>query len=147
MIVEDTRNKIGKHEAKHKYWDLTGTAWIRSALPFGDYWKAPAVAIDTKQDIYEIAANMCGAAREKARFREECKKAQDAGCTLIFLIEDRHFTEMSDLYEKEFRLHTGQKIPGDQLVRAMCVMHERYGVEFLFCKPEESGRMIEELLG
>ena len=51
LIIEDTRNKDGKHQKKHDYWNETGVGWLRSALPFGDYCPAPTVAVDTKQDI------------------------------------------------------------------------------------------------
>lgn len=146
MILEDTRQKSGKHENKHKYWEQTGTLWIRSALPFGDYISAPKVAIDTKQDIQEVVANMCGAGKEKRRFREECKKARDAGCKLIFLIEDKRYNEPADLIGGTVYLHNGQIIPGDQAYMAMRMHEERYGVEFWFCDPAESGRVIKELL-
>lgn len=146
VIIEDTRNKTGKHEKKHHYWQAAGVGWLRSALPFGDYWPTPKVAIDTKQDIQEIAMNMCGAASEKRRFREECKKAQQAGCKLIFLIEDKRYNVPDDLLGGKVWLHNGQTIPGDQVFTAMRMHEERYGCEFWFCDPEESGRVIQELL-
>ena len=146
VIVEDTRQKSGMHENKHEYWKDTGTDWIRSGLPFGDYWPTPKVAVDTKQDIQEVTANMCGSSRSKARFREECKKARDAGCKLIFLIEDRDFTAPEDLMTTAVPLRNGQTIPGDQVYMAMRMHEERYGCEFWFCDPEESGRVIQELL-
>lgn len=146
MIIEDTRQKADKHENKHKYWAEVGAGWLRSGLPFGDYWPAPKIAIDTKQDILEVAANMCGAAKEKKRFREECKKAKEAGCKLVFLIEDSRFRTPDDLFGKKIWLHNGQVIPGDQIALAMRIHEERYGCEFWFCCPEESGRVIKELL-
>jgi len=146
LIVEDTRQKDGKHENKHRYWDETGTAWIRSALPFGDYWPVPKVAIDTKQDIQEVVANMCGASKEKQRFRKECQKAKAAGCKLIFLIEDKRYAVPEDLIGKQIYILNGQTIPGDQAYLAMRMHEERYGVEFWFCDPAESGRVIKELL-
>ena len=146
LIVEDSRQKVGKHENKHKYWDETGTAWARSALLFGDYWPTPKVAVDTKQGIQEVVANMCGAGKEKARFRRECQKAQAAGCKLIFLIEDSRYHVPEDLLGGEIDIKTGQTIPGDQAYLAMKMHEERYGVEFWFCDPAESGRVIKELL-
>ena len=145
-IIEDTRQKTGKHENKHKYWDEIGTPWLRSALPFGDYWAAPRVAIDTKQDIQEVVANMCGAGKEKARFRRECQKAQAAGCKLIILIEDKRYNVPEDLLGTKIYILNGQTIPGDQAYLAMKMHEERYGVEFWFCDPAESGRVIKELL-
>lgn len=146
LIVEDTRQKVGKHEAKHEYWDKTGTAWARQTLLFGDYWAAPRIAIDTKQDIQEVVANMCGSGREKARFRRECQKAQAAGCKLIFLIEDKRYNVPEDLLGTKIYILNGQTIPGDQAYLAMKMHEERYGVEFWFCDPAESGRVIKELL-
>lgn len=145
-IVEDTRQKAGRHENKHQYWDSAGVGWLRSALPFADYWPTPKIAVDTKQDIVEITLNMCGAGKEKRRFREECKKAKEAGCKLVFLIEDSRFNVPEDLFGQSIWLHNGQTIPGDQVYIAMKMHEERYGCEFWFCDPEESGLVIEELL-
>lgn len=145
-IIEDTRQKADKHEAKHQFWAEVGVGYIRSALAFGDYAPVPKVAVDTKQDIYEIGMNMCGNSKEKHRFAAECKKAKDCGCKLIFLIEDKNFTEINDLYGKQIHLHNGMTIPGDQLATAMHTMSGRYGCEFMFCDPRESGKRIIELL-
>lgn len=146
LIIEDTRNKDGKHQRKHDYWNEAGVDWLRSALPFGDYCAAPKVAVDTKQDIQEVVANMCGAGKEKARFRRECEKAQAAGCRLIFLIEDRRYSDPKDLIGGQIYIHNGQIIPGDQAYLAMMMHQERYGCEFRFCDPADSGRIIVEIL-
>ena len=145
-IIEDSRNKVGKHELKHQCWDNDGVAVIRSALPFGDYIKAPKIAIDTKQDLAEIGNNMCGAVAEKKRFAAECIKAKEAGCKLIFLIEDRNVNTIENLYGKQLYLHNGRLLSGDQLATAMHVMSGRYGCEFMFCDPTDSARIIKELL-
>ena len=145
-ILVDSRQKKGKHDLKHEQMMSAGINLIRCALPWGDYIAAPRVAVDTKQDILEIAGNLCGCASEKRRVREEIKKANDAGCKLIFLIEDKRFHEIDDLYGRNFRLHNGQTIPGDQLAVAMTVMQERYQCEFWFSDPKESARVIRELL-
>ena len=146
LIVEDSRQKVGKHTNKHKYWEDNGIELERSALAFGDYWPAPKVAVDTKQDILEVALNMCGAAAEKRRFREECKRAQRCGCKLIFLVEDKRYNVPEDLLGEKIRLHNGQTVPGDQVFLAMKMHEQRYGCEFWFCDPAESGRVIQELL-
>lgn len=145
-LIEDTRQKKDKHALKNRIWESEGVHVVRCALPFGDYMAVPKVVVDTKQDILEIAGNLCGCASEKRRVREEIKKANDAGCKLIFLIEDKRFHEIDDLYGRKFRLHNGQTIPGDQLAVAMTVMQERYQCEFWFSDPKESARVIRELL-
>lgn len=145
-LIEDTRQQVGKHENKREYFSEHGHEVFRSKLAFGDYSLTPTAAVDTKQDIQEIASNMCGSMKERSRFREECKLARDAGSKLIILIEDNTYSSIDDLYETTIRLRSGWTIKGDQLANAMIVMHERYGVDFMFCDPADSGRIIIELL-
>ena len=145
-LLEDTRQKAEKHKKKHEFFTAENIDVIRCALPFGDYAPPPKVAVDTKQNIAEIAYNMCGPAKEKKRFKNECVKAREAGCKLIFLIEDGKYTQINDIYDNNVMLHSGQIISGEQLATAMHVMRERYGCEFLFCKPSKTGEMILKLL-
>lgn len=145
-IIEDTKQKKDKHKRKHRDWQEDGVTVIRCGLPYGDYVKAPTVSVDTKQDIAEIGNNMCGSAKEKHRFAEECKLAQESGCKLVFLIEDSRYKDIGDLYGKTIRLHNGMDIPGDQLATAMHTMSGRYGCAFMFCSPEEAGQRVIELL-
>jgi hypothetical protein len=42
---------------------------------------------------------------------------------------------------------TRKPIQGPRLAKAMETMHGRYGVEFMFCKPTDSARIVCELLG
>lgn len=146
MIIEDTRQKVQNHALKNEYFKSMNLPVMRSKLPYGDYALAPRVSVDTKQNLQEIAQNMCGSAKEKSRFREECILAKRAEAKLIILIEDGRISGVTDLFGKKIRLSTGKIIPGDQLARAMSVMRERYGVQFEFCSPEETGKRIVELL-
>ena len=145
-IIEDTRQKKNLHQIKHDYWESEHINVVRSALPFGDYIAAPKIAVDTKQNIHEIAVNLCGAGKEKRRFANECKKAKDAECQLVFLIEDAGYGDIDDLYGKKIYMFNEQVISGDQLATAMHMVQNRYGCRFLFCDPEESGKVISELL-
>ena len=145
-IIEDTKQKIDKHRRKNKYWQEHGIKVIRCGLPYGDYVKAPTVSVDTKQDIAEIGNNMCGSAKEKHRFAEECKLAKESGCKLIFLIEDARYKDIGDLYGKIIRLHNGMDIPGDQLATAMHTMSGRYGCLFMFCSPKDTAKTVIDLL-
>ena len=145
-ILEDTRQKIDKHALKNDFWASEGDVVVRCKLPFGDYCKAPSISVDTKADVVEICQNMCGSTREKRRFAEEVKSARDAGCRLVFLIEDGRYQDVPDLYGEKIYLHTGQIIKGDQLATAMQIMSARYGCEFEFCAPEDAGRRVKEIL-
>lgn len=148
-IIEDTRQQKDQHEIKHKSFDDAGINLIRCKLPFGDYSMPPKVAIDTKKGIEEIAGNICGSSKEHQRFKRECVRARDAGCKLIFLIENDIGIKSID------QVHTWKNprtvfykdcVQGDRLEKAMKTMSERYGCLFLFCDYSETGTKIIELL-
>lgn len=153
-IIEDTRQQKAhgdKHALKHIGFEHAGLAVIRSKLPFGDYAWPPACAVDTKQSIAELHQNVTS---EHARFVRECEAARDAGCQLAILVENRHgVASLADLAswsepEAEFAKRKGAKRPisGAQLAKACNTLHERYGVLFGFCAPEESADKIIRIL-
>ena len=146
-LIEDTRQKAGKHETKHLWFSKNGIEAIRCKLPFGDYAPVPSVAIDTKENMDEIASNICGS--EHKRFVNECKAAQAAGCHLIILVENNvGIRQLQDVHRwtNPRVIYSRNCVQGPRLQKAMETISERYGVTFLFCKPEESGKRITELL-
>ena len=146
VIIEDSRQKRGKHEEKRVYFANQGIIVKRAQLPWGDYMIMPSIVVDTKQDIIEVAQNLCGNVSERTRFAEEMKGAKLAGIKLVFLIEDKRFSEASDLYETKMKLHSGKVVRGEQLATAMSICEARYGCRFEFCSPEEAGYRIIEIL-
>ena len=123
------------------------------------------VCVDTKKDMQEIVCNICG--QQHARFRDECILAQNNGIKLYVLIEN---TDRIKCVEDVFhwqnpRMHRYNKIKymhnlgkwqnialpkapptkGEQLAKAMLSMQLKYGVKFLFCRPDESGKKIVEI--
>lgn len=125
------------------------------------------VSVDTKKDMQEIAGNICG--REHPRFRDECILAQNNGIKLYVLIENTDkvysvndvFTWHNprvDRYNNIAYMHTLGKLlnvslpktkptSGKVLAKAMLTMQLKYGVEFVFCRPEDAGAKVIELLG
>ena len=120
------------------------------------------VSVDTKRNIEELYGDLIG---DHGRFRNECTWAQESGCRLIILVEntdgvtcleDFHKWKNEQGYKRYASIrHRNFKkgwpaprppVPNASLVRSMRTMHEKYGVEFLFCKPEETAAMIEKLL-
>jgi len=146
VIIEDSRNKRGHHEKKRMYFANQGIIVKRAAIPWGDYMIMPSIVVDTKQDVIEIAQNLCGNVNERTRFAEEMKGAKLAGIKLVFLIEDSRFSRQSDLYETKMKLHSGKVVRGEQLATAMSICESRYGCEFQFCSPDEAGYRIIEIL-
>lgn len=147
IIQEDTRQQTGKHDIKHAWFDQNGVQVVRSKLPFGDYAPIPPVSIDTKANMDEIAANICG--REHKRFINECKAARDAGCHLIILVENEvGVADLQDVHKwiNPRVIYSDKCVQGPRLQKAMETISERYGVEFRFCTPEQSAEIITEIL-
>lgn len=146
-IIEDSRQKADKHNIKHERFAALGVDLVRCKLPWGDYAKVPSISIDTKENMDEIAANICG--KEHKRFINECKAAKEAGCNLIILVENTlGITDISQVHTwiNPRVIYSPTCVQGDRLQKAMETISERYGVTFLFCPPEESANIIKRLL-
>lgn len=170
-IAIDTRQQAGKHVVKDEWWASHGVPTVRRKLDFGDYMSEGSnVSVDTKRGVGEVAQNING--RNHRRFREECKRARAAGCRLVVLVENRDGVtcdgdlmgwtndhcrpcgfrrrgecDPHDASCKCPRHGTRKPIQGPRLMKAMRTMSARYGVDFMFCDPRESARVICDLLG
>lgn len=147
IIQEDTRQKAGKHNAKHEYFSAHNVELVRCKLPFGDYARIPAISIDTKENMEEIATNICGP--QHKRFINECKAAKAAGCSLVILVENTvGIADVSEVHKwvNPRIIYSNKCVQGPQLQKAMETISERYGVCFMFCRPEEAGEIITEIL-
>lgn len=150
-IIEDTRQKVGKHSNKQEFFESEGHFVTRCKLPFGDYALPPKIAIDTKQNIDELATNITS---DHARFKRECIAARDAGCKLVILVENKQGIKcIDDLHIwTNKRAYINKKegkrppIDGERLKKACITMSERYGVCFRFCHPSETGDKIVKIL-
>ena len=143
-IVEDSRQKVGKHQQKHIGFEDLGVGLLRCKLPFGDYALPPAVSVDTKENLEEIAGNLCGSKKERDRFIRECKAAAAAGCQLVIMVETEHDGSLLDL--GDIRLGNGMTVTGMQLHRAMTAVAGRYGVRFVLVRPEDAAKEIVRIL-
>lgn len=132
-----------------------------------DFLGSYKICVDTKKDMQEIISNVCG--KQHPRFRDECILAQNNGIKLYVLIENNDGVRtINDVFGwQNPRMHNYNKIKymhsigkyqsvklpkssptsGQALAKALLTMQLRYGVEFLFCSPEEAGAKILELLG
>lgn len=150
-IIEDTRNKIGSHEAKNEYWIANGIVVTRSKLAVGDYCIAPSVAVDSKASIQELAMDID---HEHERFRRELIKAKEMGIALTVLVENEDgVRDLNGLAAWEEpaasfarRRNAKRRISGMRLAKACMTMSDRYGVEWAFCAPEDAGARVVEIL-
>ena len=116
------------------------------------YWRRSDLAIsetDKKYGRYcrTIAMNICGS--EHKRFINECKAAKAAGCSLVILVENTlGITDISQVHKwiNPRVVYSSKCVQGPRLQKAMETISERYGVRFMFCRPEDAGRIITEIL-
>lgn len=148
IILEDTRQQAGKHKNIQSYFDKTGIKYERCALYAGDYAIANDMsrAVDTKQDVLELAKDILSSDHE--RFRSECARADAAGIRLLILVEEvlpngGLSAWQSPMDSKGRPLTT---VKGETLKRAMMTMTAKYGVRFRFCDARQTGRLIVEYL-
>lgn len=111
-IIEDTNQKVGKHEAVNKYFEEQGIEVVRTRLPVGDYILANektydvfsrkaargipvkmmdligtyTVAVDEKFSIQELVGDVCG--KDHERFRDELLLAQNNGIKLYIVVRN-----------------------------------------------------------
>ncbi len=150
-LIEDTRQQAGKHEHKHAWWGERDVRLIRCKLAFGDYCLPPAVCVDTKASIAELAYDID---HDHERFKRELVGARDAGVQLVVLVENedgvRDLAGLAEWSEspKDYgrRKFAKRRLHGSRLAKACATMAERYGVRFEFCAPEDAARRIVAIL-
>lgn len=164
-IIVDSREKARAISKILKYFNEKSINYEVSKLVVGDYQSLdnPRLIVDRKQNIQEIWGNI-NSGKEHERFRNELLRAIKLGIKLVILCEHGpDITCMEDViffYQEEttrFRWKTvnGRKvrepyqqkpIDGKKLYKSMCTMHERYGVDFVFCQKKDTGKRIIEIL-
>lgn len=150
ILIEDTRQVVGKHKLKNEYFEKMGIEVVRSKLLFGDYQNPqnPSIAIDTKKDIQELIGDLT---KDHERFRNELLLSKKCGAKLIILIEDEKVTCINDLYTwYNWRLKKSPKATkGSTLAKMLYTIEhntEDYNCQFIFTKKSECGAKILELL-
>ena len=150
ILIEDTRQVVGKHKLKNEYFEKMGIEVVRSKLLFGDYQNPqnPSIAIDTKKDIQELIGDLT---KDHERFRNELLLSKKCGAKLIILIEDEKVTCINDLYTwYNWRLKKSPKATkGSTLAKMLYTIEnntEDYNCQFIFTKKSECGAKIIELL-
>lgn len=144
IIVEDTRNKIGKHENIKKYCDAHGIEIIRRKLDVGDY-QTPGgkIAIDTKANLSELATNLMNRS-DRSRFWKEVRRAREQGIKLIVLCE--HGGKVKDIQSVAQWNSPYSPVSGKDLMREIYRVHISYAIDFIFCAKRSTGKRIVELL-
>ena len=155
-IHVDKRQQKGKHDLKHNALREMGATLVSHSLDVGDYAQAPKCSVDTKRDIYELAA--CITTQHK-RFADECERAKEQGTLLVILTENdqgianlgdlSRWVEPDDAFEVRCIKSGGtvkKRLVGSTLAKACETMHVDYGVLFAFCRYDETAQRIYRIL-
>lgn len=165
ILIEDTRNQVGKHRHVEAYCRRTGIKIVRQTLNVGDYMfgeetedgivPVGKVSVDSKESILELSKNIMSS--DHRRFKAECIRALQAGIRLVVLIEEEPPFGRLDMWEiprfkssgRFHRFGEPMTLVDPVALRKACItMQEKYGVRFRFCKRRQSpARIIRFLKG
>ena len=148
IILEDTRNKLEKNAHIRLQIERLGYKVERTKLYCGDYTLPTnqKICIDTKQDLQEVCGNVT---QQHERFQAECVRAQEAGIKLVILIQEPNIKSLSEVPTwYNWRLKKNPRaLNGLKLYKIMLTISQKYGADWQFCKKEDCGKRIVELLG
>ncbi len=143
MIIVDTREKKNAHILE--YFDKNGIFYTLKKLDVADYSLEgnEKVCVDRKQNLEEVSYNLMNK-KDHSRFWKEVRRAKEKGIKMIVLCE--HGGSITDIksVSKWHSLYT--TVSGRTLMDEIYRVHISYGVEFLFCKKCDTGRIINEIL-
>lgn len=149
MVIQvDSREKARAIQKIIAEFDNRGIKWFVSKLPVGDYQSLdnPRLVIDRKQNLLELCGNVC---QQHKRFKAELERANEYGIKLIVLCEHgRGIKSLQDVmaWENPRLKESPLAVSGERLFRILTAMSNKYGVEFLFCTKQETGKRIVEIL-
>lgn len=160
MIIQiDSREKARAIKKIVAEFDRQGINYHTSKLYVGDYmnYDNPRVIVDRKQNLSELCSNVT---HDHERFRRELIKAQESEIQLVILCEHGNGIECLEdvIFWRNPRGEKCVKIDGawqhiktkatsgETLYNILTTLVRKYGVRFEFCKKEETGKRIIEIL-
>lgn len=162
MVIQiDSREQRNKHVTD--YFEAQKVNYIVSKMYVGDYQRIDngLLCIDKKFGLEEVY-NCVVTGYE--RFADECKRAMTVGIQLIILTESKTVTKLSEVRNwtnprriiwdaaksgKNTKAHISSVPPvsSERIEKRMSTLSKRYGVQWQFCRKEDTGKRILEILG
>jgi predicted peroxiredoxin len=150
LIIQDQREKRGHHNNIEEYCKQHDIPIIRKRLEVGDYMLGTIEngvvkpigkrSVDLKGGLLGELAN--DLYRDKKEFNKKYKKCLDNGIQLYVLVE-QEVKSLSDILSWS---SPHSKISGKMLYDMIDRVRKSYGVKFVFCKKEDVGRMVIDIL-
>lgn len=144
ILLEDTRNKEGKHENIKKYCDSKNIEIKRVKLEIGDYqFPNGKIVIDTKRNLDEVATNLMNR-NDSSRFWREVRRAHEQGIKLVILVESgRTVKNINEVVRWKSKYST---VTGRRLIDEMIRTEMAYSVRWCFCDRRSTAKRIIEIL-
>lgn len=147
-IIVDTREHPEAITGILMYFRENGIRDIHKKLDVGDYCvpQNPGYVIDRKRTLLELSENL---GRGNGRFMREIRRAHAQRIKLVVLCEcGGGVMSIADVarWKNPMLAKHPNAMTGRALAENMYRVHISYGVEFLFCERDETGRRIVELL-
>lgn len=144
ILLEDTRNKVDKHDNIKKYCEKHGIEIVRQKLDVGDYmFPDGKIAVDTKSGILECATNLMNR-NDSSRFWREVRRAHEQGIKLVILVESgRTVKNINEVVRWKSKYST---VTGRRLIDEMIRTEMAYSVRWCFCDRRSTAKRIIEIL-
>ena len=150
MMVLQIDSRESNNSKIKEYFDSIGQEYFVSKLPCGDYANPQnmKIVIELKHShndgIGELAINLCRSVNHQ-RFINEVNLSKKIGVEhFIILVASKDITSLDEVHLWKNKYG---KVKPFILEKIMKTLKEKYDVEFVFCKPDECGKKIIELLG
>ena len=142
MIIIDSRERQFSHITD--YFDVHGIPHKIEKLDTGDYCNTdnPSVLVDRKADLEEVNNNLSKGKSKHSRFVRECKRAFDNKQRLVVLIEGTNYKSVEEIktWTSKYSVHTGRWLANEMFKLTMA-----FGVEWQFCRKNETAKKILEI--
>ncbi|MFI3171731.1 MAG: hypothetical protein R3Y09_06530 [Clostridia bacterium] len=153
MILVDSREKQFQKETTKtvklnrnikNYFDTNKIDYKIQKLQVGDYMSDlnPFLSIDHKLEFDELAMNIL--TNDSKRFKRELRLAKSLGIQLIFICENSQ--GMGRIRDVVAWKSSYCNTDGNKLLKNMLSLQRMYGCRFEFCKIDDTGRVILDLL-
>jgi len=143
MIIVDSREKKWDHI--QAYFEKNRVEYTVHKLDVGDYLNTShaGIVIDRKRNLQELCSNLSKGDENIVRFTKEASRAKAANYRFIVLIEGTNCNVPKDVlgWKSKYSKHSGR-----WLYDKMFNLTVGYGVEWQFCKKNETAKRILEIL-
>ena len=149
MLIVDSREQWTQSRSTDahlkSYFGKHGIEYAVRKLDCGDYMmeENPLLTIDRKQSLQEVASNLLNR-KDSSRFWREVRRCHASGIKLVVLVESGpSVLSINDVPKWKSKY---SQVTGRRLIDEMIRLEAAYGVRWVFCSKQSTGKRIMEIL-